>query len=60
VLSLWVFNALHSTANNTGLLCSSVIVLLKRIVITLAKIKQAEKLNQTEKNVNMLNDMYAV
>lgn len=52
MLILWIFNELHSTANNIGLLCSNVIVFLKRIWITLAKILQAEKRDQTEKNVN--------
>ena len=46
---LWIFNELHSSANNIGLLCSNIIVLLKRIWITLAKTLQAEKLDETEK-----------
>lgn len=60
MLILWIFNELHSTANNIGLLCSNVIVFLKRIWITLAKILQAEKLDQAEKNVNILNYMLCI
>lgn len=56
----WIFKELHSTANNSGLLCSNVTVLLKRIWITLAKTLQAEKLDQTETNVNILNDMLCI